>query len=196
MPIIKVILGSTRPNRFGPQPAAWIMQLSKAYPDASFELVDLAEVQLPFLDEPLPPSSVVDGKYEHAHTRAWAKVIDEADGFIIVTPEYDYGVPAALKNAIDFVSNEWNYKPVAFVSYGASAGGARAVEHLRGSAGWLRLYDLREQVVMPNYWGQLDKNGKFQPTESQTRNAKDLLEAVIFWSNHLKSAREELAKTV
>jgi NAD(P)H-dependent FMN reductase len=191
MPIIKVILGSTRPDRFGPQPAAWIMELSKQYKDATFELVDLADVNLPFLDESVPS---IHHKYANKHTKEWAKVIGEADGFVIVTAEYNYGVPAALKNALDFLGREWYYKPVAFVSYGASAGGARAVEHLRGSAGWLRMYDLSEQVVIPNYWTQMDENGKFQPNEQQTTNAENLLKKIVFWADRLKPIREELQK--
>lgn len=192
MIVIKVILGTTRPARFGSQPAEWIMNLSRNHPEAKFELVDLADVKLPFFDEPKPPSQVMDGSYEHDYTRAWAKVIDEADGYIIVTAEYNYSIPAVLKNAIDFVSNEWGHKPVAFVSYGAGAGGARAVEHLRGVSGWLRMYDLREQVVIPRYWEQLDEHGKFQPSTSQNHQAEALLEAVTFWASQLKASREVL----
>lgn len=190
---IKVILGSTRKDRFGIQPAQWIMELAKAHSEHSFELIDLAEQDLPFMDDATPPSLVANGAYEKESTRRWAKIVDEADGFIIVTAEYNYGVPAALKNAIDTVSNEWGYKPVAFVSYGTAAGGARAVEHLRGSAGWLRLYDLREQVIIANYWAQLDQNGAFQPTDSQAHGAQAMLEAITFWAEHLKAPREMLA---
>jgi NAD(P)H-dependent FMN reductase len=195
MSVIKVIVGSTRKNRFGIQPAQWIMGIAKAYPQATFELVDLAEQNLPLFDEAMPPSMVTDGRYEKETTRKWAKVIDEADGFIIVTAEYNYGVPAALKNALDTVSNEWNYKPVAFVSYGTAGGGARAVEHLRSTAGWLKMYDLREQVILANYWAQLDKNGEFQPNEPQIHGARAMLEALAFWAEKMKPAREALKKS-
>jgi NAD(P)H-dependent FMN reductase len=191
MPIIKVILGSTRPERFGPKPAAWIMELAKQFPETTFELIDLADINLPMLDEPVPS---IHHQYTKQHTKDWANIIGEADGFVIVTAEYNFGVPAALKNALDFLSYEWYYKPVAFVSYGASAGGARAVEHLRGSAGWLRMYDLSESVVIPNYWEQLDENGTFKPTGQQTENAKKLLERVAFWAENLKPIREKLLK--
>lgn len=191
MSVIKVILGSTRPNRFGIQPAEWVMKLSKEYPDATFELVDLKEINLPFLDEPQPPSF---GDYTQEHTKQWTKLIAEADGFIIVTAEYNYSIPAALKNAIDFASNEWAHKPVAFVSYGAGAGGARAVEHLRGVSGWLRMYDLREHVVIVNYWNQLDKDGMFQPSEQQTQAAHGVLKSIVFWAKQLKPARQALQK--
>ncbi|HEU4914583.1 MAG TPA: NAD(P)H-dependent oxidoreductase [Candidatus Saccharimonadales bacterium] len=191
-PRIKVILGSVRQNRFGVQPAQWIMDLSKGYPQATFELVDLAEQQLPIFADVTPPSMVSDGNYEKESTQKWAGIVAEADGFIIITPEYNYGVPAGLKNAIDTVSNEWNYKPVAFVSYGTAAGGSRAVEHLRGSAGWLKMYDLREQVIIANYWGQLDQNGNFTPTEPQIHGAQAMLEAVAFWAEKMKPIRQEL----
>jgi NAD(P)H-dependent FMN reductase len=193
MSLVKVILGSTRQGRFGVQPAEWIMELSKEYPQATFELVDLAEINLPMFDDATPPSLVEGDNYEKESTRKWAKIIGEADGFIIVTAEYNFGVPAALKNAIDTVSNEWGYKPVAFVSYGTAPGGARAVEHLRGSAGWLRMYDLREQVIIANYWAQLDAEGKFTPTDSQIHGAQAMFDAIVFWSEHMKEAREKLA---
>lgn len=190
MPLIKVILGSTRPNRFGEQPAAWIMKLAKEHPEATFELIDLAEVNLPLLDEPKPLSA---GDYQHEHTKKWTRMIDEADGFIFVTGEYNFSIPGALKNAIDFASNEWAYKPVAFVSYGASGGGARAAEHLRGVAGWLRMYDLREQVLIHNYWNYLDEHGAFQPDEHHVHGAHAMLASIAFWADHMTSARKELA---
>lgn len=193
MVLIKVVLGSTREARFGVQPAAWIMDLTRQFPEATFELVDVADYNLPFMTDVTPPSMVVDGNYEKESTREWAKVIGEADGFVIVTAEYNYGVPAALKNAIDTVSNEWNYKPVAFVSYGTAAGGSRAVEHLRSSAGWLKMYDLREQVIIANYWAQLDENGRFQPTESQTHGAEAMLREITFWAKQFKVARKQHA---
>lgn len=195
MALIKVILGSTRDERFGIQPAKWIMGLTKEFPEATFELVDLAEYNLPFMTDATPPSMVEDGNYQKESTRRWAKVVGEADGFIIVTAEYNFGVPAALKNAIDTVSNEWNYKPVAFVSYGTTPGGVRAVEHLRGSAGWLKMYDLREQVMISNYWSQLDQDGKFQPNEHQVHGAQAMLRAIIFWADQMKEARAKLAET-
>ncbi len=194
MPLIKVILGTTRPGRFGIQPAEWIMKLAKEYPKATFELVDLAEQNLPFFTESTPPGAIKDGQYETEPSRKWAKVVNEADGFIIVTGEYNYGIPAALKNALDTVSNEWAYKPVAFVSYGSDAGGARAVEHIRGACGWLRMYDIREHVLIANYWQHLDEDGKFQPNDWHEDNAKAMLEAITFWADHMKPGREALHK--
>lgn len=186
---VKVILGSTRPNRFGTHVANWIMELAKEQKDTAFELIDLKDVNLPFLDEPVPP---LMGQYSKPHTKEWAKIIGEADGFIIVTAEYNFSIPAALKNALDFLAAEWRYKPVAFVSYGAAAGGARAVEHLRSSIANLGMFDLRDQVIIPEYWNQMDDNGAFKPTEAQTTNAKKMIERIAFWSTYLKPAREQL----
>lgn len=187
---IKVILASTRPERFGAQPARWIMELAASQSDATFELIDLAELQLPPLDEPKPAAS---GEYSHEHTQRWAKIVDDADGFVIVTPEYNHSYPASLKNAIDYVAAEWNYKPVAFVSYGAEAGGTRAVEHLRSLLAQLRVFDLAEQVLIPNYWTQTDEDGTWTPTDHQIHRAEDLLKAIAFWAAKLKPLRAEAA---
>jgi NAD(P)H-dependent FMN reductase len=184
-------LGSTRPNRFGIQPAEWIMELAKDHAGAKFELVDLADVNLPFLDEPEPP---IAGNYVNEHTKAWAKIVDEADGYIIITPEYNHGVAASLKNAIDFAAQEWYYKPVGYVSYGATAGGIRAVEHLHNTFVWLRAYNMFDELAIQRYWHQLDDNGKFVPTDHQAKIAHELLDHVAFWAQHMKQARLELKK--
>jgi NAD(P)H-dependent FMN reductase len=189
---IKIIVGSTRPNRFGPQVAQWLKGLAADYRDATFELVDLADINLPLLDEP-QPASVAAGNYTQEHTKAWSKIIDEADGFIIVTPEYNYGVPAPLKNAIDFLDKEWQHKPVAFVSYGADAGGARSVENFRSTVGWLQMYDLKAHILIPNYWAQLDDNGIWQPLEGYAKDAERIFRDITFWAEQFKVARQKLA---
>ncbi len=128
---IKIITGSVRPGRFNIQPATWILEIAKKRTDIKAELLNLQEANLPFLDESVPPSQ---RQYSKEHTKKWAKSIDEADGFIFVTPEYNHGVSPVLKNAVDYLFYEWHYKPVSFVSYGSLAGGSRAVEHWRGIA--------------------------------------------------------------
>ncbi|HSX07677.1 MAG TPA: NAD(P)H-dependent oxidoreductase [Candidatus Saccharimonadales bacterium] len=192
MSLVKIIVASTRPGRFGIQPANWLMELAKEHPETTFELVDLKKIDLPFLDEETP---ALYAKYANAHTKAWAKAIGEADGFIIVTAEYNHSYPAPLKNAIDFLAKEWYYKPVAYVGYGAEAGGARAVEHLRSLGATVALFDLRESLIIPNYWTQLDEQGAFQPNEAQTKAAHDILTKIGFWSEELKTPRAKLEKT-
>lgn len=187
---IKILTGSARPGRFNPQPAQWIYELAKQRNDIEVELIDVAELKLPFLDESIPPSQ---GKYEKEHTKKWAAVINDADGFIFVTPEYNHSISPVLKNAIDYLYKEWNFKPVSYISYGSLAGGARSVEHLRGVAGELKMYDLREQLLIPNYWEQMDSNGQYQFTEKQELLAKQILDDTVFWAEQMKSARTRLA---
>lgn len=187
---IKIIAGSTRPGRFNMQPAAWLKALAEKQEGITVSLVDLAEVGLPMYDETVPASM---NQYEHEHTKKWAEIIGEADGFIFVTPEYNHSYSAALKNALDYLYAEWNYKPVSFVSYGSGAGGARAVEHLRGIAGELKMYDLREQLVLSNYWERLNDRGEYQFSETEEETAKKILSDLAFWSKQMKGAREELS---
>ncbi|MBI2600440.1 NAD(P)H-dependent oxidoreductase [Candidatus Daviesbacteria bacterium] len=188
---IKILTGSVRPGRFNIQPATWIYEIAKKRTDMEVELLDLQEVNLPFLDESVPPSQ---RQYSKEHTKKWSKIIGEADGFIFVTPEYNHGVSPVLKNAVDYLFYEWHYKPVSFVSYGSLAGGSRAVEHWRGIAAEIKMYDLREQVMLPNYWENLDKNGKYQFNDAQEKSASAMLDALIFWAKKMKEARKELQK--
>lgn len=190
MIVLKILTGSVRPGRFNIQPATWVFDIAKKRKGIGVELVDLDEVKLPLLDEPSPPSM---RQYVQEHTKKWSKVIGEADGYIFVTPEYNHSYSPVLKNAIDYLWHEWNYKPISFVSYGSMAGGARAVEHLRGIAAEVKLYDLREQILLPNYWENLDKNGKYQFTERHARSANMILDDLIFWAGIMKRAREELS---
>lgn len=188
---IKIILGSTRPNRFGVQPAEWIKQLSAHYTDkASFEIVDLKEIGLPFLDEPAPPSTVQE--YAGDHTKAWASIIGPADGFVFVTSEYNHSVPASLKNAIDFLYKEWNYKPAALVAYGADAGGARAIEHLRNILSWVKVFHIAEHIIMPEYYLNLDDKGNYKFTDQQAKKASGMLEQLVFWAEEMQQSRAKL----
>lgn len=186
---IKIIAGSVRPMRFNIQPATWIYNIAKERKDIEVELLDLQEINLPFLDEPIPPSQ---NKYSKEHSKKWSKIIAETDGFILVTPEYNHSYSPALKNAIDYLYYEWNYKPVSFISYGSMAGGARAVEHLRGVAGEIKMYDIREQILIPNYWENMDENGKYKFNEHHVNSANAILNALTFWSGVFKEARGKI----
>ncbi len=186
---LAVIAGSTRPGRFNNQPATWAYELAKKRSDVDVELIDLAEVNLPLLDEPVPPKMQ---QYSKEHTKQWSAKIDSKDAFLIISPEYNHSIPAALKNALDYIFYEWNYKPVGFISYGSTAGGARAVEHLRGVAGELKMYDIREQLPLADYWENLDETGKFKFTERHDTAANEIIEQLIFWAGVMKKGREEL----
>jgi len=144
---IKVIVGSTRANRFSEKPAAWIFDLAKKRTDLEVELLDLSDYPLPFFEEAMPPGLAKD-QYENPIVVKWRDKIREADGFIICSPEYNHGYPAVLKNAIDSIYPEWVRKPVGFVSYG-SMGGARAVEQLRQVAIEMQMWPIRSAIHIP-----------------------------------------------
>lgn len=186
---IKILTGSTRPGRFNIQVASWIYDIAKQRSDIDVELVDIAALDLPLLDEPITP---MQRQYSQKHTIEWSSIVDEADGFIMVTPEYNHSTSAALKNAIDYLFHEWHFKPVSFISYGSLAGGSRAVEHLRGISAELKMYDLREQIMLPNYWEHLDENGQYLFYERHEKSANEIIDNLSFWANKMKDARKEL----
>jgi NAD(P)H-dependent FMN reductase len=158
---------------------------------AEFELIDLAEVNLPFLDEPAPAMA---GTYQNEHTKAWSKVIADADGFVFVVPEYNHGYTPVLKNAIDYLYHEWTNKPVAFLSYGSAAGGARAVDQLRAVVGHISMYDITEHVIMPEYYLNQDESGQYQFTERHEKAATTMLDSLTFWAEKMTAARKERAE--
>jgi NAD(P)H-dependent FMN reductase len=181
---VGIIVGSTRPGRKAEVVARWVYDIAKQRSDAEFELVDIKEFNLPLLDEPLPPAA---GKYSQPHTKVWAAKIESFDGFVFVTPEYNHGTSGALKNAIDFLYREWNNKAAGFVAYG-SAGGTRAVEHLRLIMGELQIADVRAQVALSLYT-DFENFSTFKPAENQERSVNAMLNQVIAWSTALKTVR-------
>lgn len=194
MVTIKIIIGSGRPGRFGAQPARWLFELSKQYKDtAKFELVDLQELGLPFLNESAP-ASAVNRDYDNELTKKWSQIVSVADGFIFISPEYNHSYSPYLKNAIDYLYSEWHHKPVSFFSYGSAVGGAYGVEHLRNVVSWLKMYDLSDQVSLPHYYADLDEEGNFMFDDTHERHAKNVVEQTIFWAEAMKPAREKLQK--
>jgi NAD(P)H-dependent FMN reductase len=181
---IAIILGSTRPGRNGEAVANWVYDIAKQRDDAEFELVDLADYELPHLDEPMPAAS---GQYSHPHTQAWAEKIRSLDGFVFVTPEYNHSTSGALKNAIDFLYAEWNNKAAGFVSYGAQ-GGTRAVEHLRLIMGELQVADVRAQVAV-SLKTDFVNYSQFAPAAELTPAVGVVLDQVVAWSNALIPVR-------
>jgi NAD(P)H-dependent FMN reductase len=183
---IGIILGSTRPNRNGEQVAKWVYDIASRRRDAEFELVDLRDYPLPHLDEPLPPSM---GQYQNEHTRQWADKIASFDGFVFVTPEYNHSTSGVLKNAIDYLSAEWNNKAAGFVSYGG-VGGARAAEHLRLVAGELQMADVRQQVAL-SLLTEFENFSVFKPGDYNLAALDTLLDQVIAWSTALAPLRRQ-----
>jgi NAD(P)H-dependent FMN reductase len=141
---LAIIIGSTRPGRVGESVAHWVYELARTRQDAEFELVDIADFNLPLLDEPVPPSQ---GRYSKEHTKVWAAEASSFDGYVFVTHEYNLGISGALKNAIDLLYSKWNNKAAGFVGYG-SAGGVRAVEHLRLVMAEVQVATVRNQVSL------------------------------------------------
>jgi NAD(P)H-dependent FMN reductase len=182
---IKIIVGSTRPNRFSEKPAQWILDIAKKREDLDVELLDLRDYPLPFFEEPLPPGLARDN-YTNPVVVKWKQKVTEADGFIIVTPEYNHGYPAVLKNALDYVYFAWGRKAVAFVSWGG-AGGTRGVEQLRLVTIELDMVPTRWAVHIPNPW--FIKDVSDIDTEANQQSAKALLDHLTWWSGALKTAR-------
>jgi NAD(P)H-dependent FMN reductase len=184
---VAVVTGSTRPGRNNEAVSRWVYELASKRSDAEFELVDIAEYNLPLLDEPVPPSL---GQYTHDHTKTWAQKIASFDAYVFVTPEYNHGTSGALKNAIDYLYREWNNKAAGFVSYG-SAGGARAVEHLRLVMAELMVADVRAQVML-SLFTDFEKMSTFKPDPRHEREVSTLLDQVIAWGGALQRVRDGL----
>jgi len=185
---IAIILGSTRPGRNGEAAAKWVHEIAKKRTDAEFELVDIKDFNLPLLDEPMPP---IMGQYSKPHTKAWAAKIGSFDGYVFVTPEYNHGVPGALKNAIDFLFREWNDKAAGFVSYGG-AGGARAVEQLRLVMAEVQIATVRNQVLL-SMFSDFENFSVFKPASRHEKSVNAMFDQVIAWGGALKPLREKPA---
>lgn len=181
---IAIIIGSTRPNRKAEGVAKWVQEQGAAR-DASYELVDLADYPLPFFNEPMSPAM---GQYDAQHQRDWANVVSQYDGYVFVTPEYNHSYSAVLKNAIDWLYTEWNDKAAAFVSYGG-AGGARAVEHLRGVAAEMQLAGVRTQMAF-SVMTDFENFTEFKPAEQNLARVQVMFDQLERWAGALKPLRE------
>jgi NAD(P)H-dependent FMN reductase len=183
---IAIIIGSTRPGRNGEAVAKWVHEVAYARSDGEFELVDIKEFNLPLLDEPMPP---VMGQYSKPHTKAWAARISSFDAYVFVTPEYNHGIPGALKNAIDFLFAEWNNKAAGFVSYGGVSG-VRAVEHLRLVLAEVRMATVRNQVLL-SMFTDFENYSVFKPGPTKEQSVNEMLDELIAWGGALKTLREK-----
>jgi NAD(P)H-dependent FMN reductase len=181
---IKVIVGSIREARVSLPVANWVMERAKARDDLAAELLDLATWNLPMFAEPHPPAT---GKYSEAQ-RAWAAAIGPADGYILVAPEYNHGMSAVLKNALDTVFAEWARKPVAFVAHGGM-GGARAVEQLRQVTAGMAMAPLSQAVHLQGA-AKMRDGDHFYAGEIENRRLATLFDELAWWGNALKVARE------
>jgi NAD(P)H-dependent FMN reductase len=185
---LKIIIASTRPERKGISVANWFIEIAKE--DVSFktEVLDLAEISLPFVDEPHHPRLQ---KYTKDHTKQWSKTIDEADAFVFVIPEYNYSMPPTLLNAIDFLFKEWNYKPAGLVSYGGISGGLRSAQMCKLAMTTVKMVPLFEGVSIQFFAKQIDENGVFHGNEPENKSAGIMLLELLKWTEALKPMRDK-----
>ena len=175
---IGIVLGSTREGRVSPQVGAWVKELADKRGDAEYQIIDIAEFKLPLLGEAGGDAS---------GAAAWSAQINGCDGFVFITQEYNHSITGALKNALDYLRDEWNNKAAGIVSYG-SVGGARATEHLRGILSELSVAHVRVHPAL-SLFTDFENGSDFKPKDVQADSVNQMLEQVISWSTALKTVR-------
>jgi NAD(P)H-dependent FMN reductase len=180
-PQILIILGGTREGRVGETVARWLMRSLAGWTEAEFELIDLRDYPLPVYEGP-------STRRRDVGVRRWANKVASADGYIVVTPEYNHGYPAALKSALDHAYREWNRKPIAFVSYGGHAAGYRAVEQLRLVSVELQMVPIREQVGIQAPWEAFDAQGELTRPGAEEAVGR-MVDDLLWWARALRQAR-------
>lgn len=187
MPTLQILIASTRPGRVGLPVAQWFEERARAHGAFDIDVADLAEIALPFMDEPNHPRLE---RYTQPHTIAWSERVAAADAFAFVAPEYNYGMIAPLKNAIDFLHNEWKHKPVGFVSYGGVSAGTRAVQMAKQVVTTLSMVPLAEAVSIPFVSQFIDDEGCIQPNETMDQSAAAMLDALVRTEAALRVLRQ------
>jgi|SRR5690625_311227 len=188
MPLkLQVIICSTRPGRVGESVARWFYSYAQEHSDFDVELVDLAQVNLPMYDEPKHP---VLKQYEKEHTKRWSEIVESADAYVFVAPEYNYSPTPALVNALNYVYREWNYKPCGFVSYGGISGGLRGAQAARLQVTTLKMMPIPEGVAIPAVGSLIDReSGQFSANEFIEDAAQTMLNELSVWAAGLKAIR-------
>lgn len=175
---IGIIVGSTREGRVSPQVADWVKELADQRGDAEYTIIDIADYKLPLLGEAGADAS---------GAAAWSEAIAAQDGFVFVVQEYNHSITGALKNALDYLREEWNNKAAGIVSYG-SVGGARAAEHLRGILGELLIADVRVHPAL-SLFNDFENFTEFKPQSVQADSVNEMLDQLIPWATALKTIR-------
>nr|WP_205863426.1 NAD(P)H-dependent oxidoreductase [Planosporangium thailandense] len=183
---LQIIITSTRPGRVGLPVGQWFAERAQSHGGFKVEVVDLAEINLPFLDEPNHPRL---RQYTHQHTKDWSATIDSGDAYVFVMPEYNYGMNAPMKNAIDYLHQEWQHKPVGFVSYGGVSAGTRAVQMAKQVVTTLKMVPLPEAVSIPFVAQFLDDEGRIQPNDVMNTSADALLAELLRYAEALAPLR-------
>ncbi|WP_316837516.1 NAD(P)H-dependent oxidoreductase [Pedobacter nutrimenti] len=184
---LKIISATVRPGRKGPVIAKWIADIARRNEEFEVELLDLGEVKLPMMDEPNHPSLQ---KYQHQHTKDWSAKINSADAFIFVTGEYNFGYPAPLRNALEYLQKEWAYKAAGIVSYGGISAGTRAANSLKGDLATLKIVPLADAVFIPFFAKLINEQNEFVPGEISLIAADNMLKELLRWTRALKTMRE------
>jgi NAD(P)H-dependent FMN reductase len=182
---LHTIVASTRPGRIGPSIAQWFNDFAAEHGKFDPVLVDLADFNLPVFDEPEHPRL---RKYHHAHTKAWSESVAEADALVFVTPEYNFGPPPSLLNALNYLSLEWNYMPAGFVSYGGISGGLRAVQVTKEILTTFKVMPIPEGVPMPMVFPNIE-NGKLNAPDIYKTSAAMMLDELHKWAESMKALR-------
>lgn len=183
---LEIVIASTRPGRVGLPIAQWFTGEAERFGKFATSVADLAEINLPFLDEPNHPRLQ---QYTKDHTKTWSKRVGQADAFVFVTPEYNYSAPATLINALDYLHKEWQYKPVAFVSYGGISAGTRSVQHIKSVVTTLKMVPLFEAVNIPFVATHMNDDGSFEATDQHITAAHTMLSELYRWAEALKPMR-------
>jgi NAD(P)H-dependent FMN reductase len=186
LPRLEIVIVSTRPGRVGEPVARWFEQIATEHAGFDVHVADLAEIDLPFMDEPNHPRL---REYTKPHTIAWSRRVDAADAFVFVTPEYNYGMAATLKNAIDFLHDEWRYKPVGFVSYGGVSAGTRGVQMAKQVVTTLAMMPTQSAVSIPFVRGFLDDEERIAGNEIMNAAAGALLDELVQLEGALRPLR-------
>ncbi|SEO53767.1 NADPH-dependent FMN reductase [Nitrosovibrio sp. Nv6] len=184
---LHIIICSTRPGRVGPPVAKWFHELAVQHEKFDAVLVDLADFHLPVYDEPEHP---IRQNYQHAHTKKWAASVNAADAYVFVTPEYNFGPPPSLLNALNYVYKEWNYKPAGIVSYGGVSGGMRSAFVQKLTLTTLKMMPMMEAVSVQNVSGLFDDSQNFMPDDHHQNSAVSLLNELYKWAEALKTMRQ------
>ena len=191
---IGIVISTTRATRFGHKPAEWVKSIAAERSDMAVEILDLRDYPMPFFDE-VASNAWVPTTNEVA--QRWQKKIAEFDGYIFVTAEYNHGMPAVFKNALDYAYLEWNKKAAALVGYGA-VGGARAVEQLRLVAAELQLATIRTGVYIQgaDFMAALKEGRDLKEISYLQQGVRDMLDQLGWWARALKTARQHDALSV
>jgi NAD(P)H-dependent FMN reductase len=193
MPTLQIIIASTRPGRAGLPIGRWIAARAEAHGAFDVDVVDLAELGLPFVDEPNHPRLRT---YTQQHTKDWSARVERADAFVFVTPEYNHGLIAPLKNAIDYLHAEWQHKPVGFVSYGGVAAGTRAVQQTKQVVEALRMVPAVDGVAIPFFQQFIDEDGAVVGNEPMEQGADAMLDELVRLEQALRPLRTAVAGAV